>query len=78
MVGEGIELGELPIDAGGQDKRIEPIAEPHERGDLGRVGLGTHAHAVERHVRGVIAAAQARAHPDFALELHRREEEILE
>ena len=78
MIRQRVHVRELVVDAGGERERIETVALAHEGGHLRGVGLGTHADAVQRGLRRVVVPAESRADAFFALEFHRRQEEILQ
>ena len=70
---------ELDLNRVRQDERAERIAPPLQFGHPVRVqdGVGARAEPLEGGLRGLVAAAEARADSNLALQLDRGQEEIL-
>ena len=78
VIGQGVEPGELLIDPRGERKRIELIALSQERRHGHGRGLRAGADTIQRRPRRIVVPAEARAVALFPLELHRRQEEIVQ
>jgi hypothetical protein len=60
----------------GEGEGIELIPQRQPPGDHRGIGRGTRLQALERRARGIVLAAEPRAHPHLADELDRGQEEI--
>ena len=56
---EGVDPLEQPLDTGRQDKGSEARAERDQFGHCGPVGLGAHAHPIQRRLSRIVAPAFA-------------------